>query len=98
MKIPAVLKSLGKVLRINYVTTAQGHEDVGSYVHFYSTINLLKQDEINEEEQAETLMHELFEHINATYDLKLEHTILCTFSANLFAIIRENGLDFRRPK
>lgn len=97
MRIPKVLKDAGKECQINKVTTAQGHNDLGSYMPFYDQINLLDAEieNIPEWALAEAFLHELLERVNALYDLRLRHHQICTISNNLFGIIRQNDLDFR---
>jgi len=98
MKIPNKLDVLSHEIKIDFVTSVQ-HEDAGSYCNYYDTINIhgLKEG-ISEASQAETFMHELIECINERLDLKMNHTQITSVSANLFHIIRNNNLDFRKSK
>lgn len=48
--------------------------------------------------QAEALFHELIEAINNRNELDLKHNVICSLSEGLFAIIRNNNLDFRKGK
>ncbi len=51
-----------------------------------------------EDIRAETLMHEIFEMIKHSHDLRdISHTSLTVLAEGLFAAIRQNNLDFRRP-
>ncbi len=46
--------------------------------------------------RAESFLHEIIESININNELKLEHNKICTLSSQIFAVIRDNKLDFRK--
>ncbi len=50
----------------------------------------------SESTQAEAFLHEIFENINASNELKLKHTTITILASQLFAILRNNKLDFRK--
>lgn len=54
----------------------------------------LKNIGISESAQAETLLHEIIEAIDYSNELRLDHHKICTLSEQIFAVIRNNNLDF----
>ena len=58
--------------------------------------NLIKinNDGFSESVQAESLMHEILEAINENHQLELPHHVIMTLADQIFAIIRNNNLDF----
>lgn len=60
----------------------------------YYAIRLRGLDRGPESKQAEALLHELFEAIGRIHNMTLEHKDLTTLSEMLFAVIRDNNLNF----
>lgn len=92
MKIPESIKIGGHNVTIHLTPdstqrAARGFADVHDMT---ITINSGRPEDI----QAETFMHEIFEHINECNNIKMDHTIMSVLSEALFAVIRNNGLRF----
>ena len=64
--------------------------------HFDSWYHLIKIniDDAKEDIQAEALLHEIIEAVSTIYNLGLDHKDLTVLSEVLFAIIRNNKLNF----
>ena len=53
-------------------------------------------DNLSESAQAEAFLHEIIEAINHYNELKLEHRNISVLCTQLFAVLRNNNLDFRK--
>ena len=99
MIIPEKLKVLGHEYKVTIDDKVRRH-------HSTSGTCCINTNEIDleaggpESKQAETFLHEIFEAIKYHLDLgdDLEHRTLSQLSKVLFAVIRDNDLDFRRGK
>ena len=47
-----------------------------------------------ETQVAETFLHEIIEALNYSLELELKHTRIQALSSGVFAVMRDNGLDF----
>ncbi|HEC65161.1 MAG TPA: hypothetical protein ENI23_07705 [bacterium] len=61
-------------------------------------IRINTMDDHPESSQAEAFLHEIIEAINHDNELKLEHRNITILGAQLFAVIRNNNLDFRKGR
>ena len=93
MKIPNYILASGHKVNIRRHSN-QDNEKPGFYNSWFSTINITNDNELPESGEAEILMHEIIEMTNAEYDMKLPHQTISTLSQQLFAVIRNNKLDF----
>lgn len=92
MKIPASIRIGGHDVEIKKICEPNFH-DYGDYNRWFSLIRL-NTDGVKESKMAETFLHEIIEAINGKNELKMEHHVIMTLSEDLFAIIRNNKLDF----
>ena len=99
MKIPKHLKVGGHNILVQRHTPEQ-NEKSGFYDMKFDSISLTTDKNVvgRESREAEIFFHEIIERINYTYELDIRHSSVCTLSEELFAIIRNNNLDFREPK
>lgn len=59
-------------------------------------IRINTSDNHPESAQAEAFLHEIIEAINHDNELKLEHRNIAVLGTQLFAVIRNNNLDFTK--
>ena len=92
MKIPKQIKLGGHKINITLTPDSAQKSTRGfADVHDMTiVINAGRPEDI----QAETLMHEIFEHINECNNLNRDHTIMTVLSEQIFSVIRNNGLRF----
>jgi len=95
VKIPDVIRIGGHDVKIKKVNCSD-ERDSGIYDDWYRFIKI-NQDGHPESGQAEALMHEILEAITKINNIELNHTALTVISEQLFAIIRNNRLDFVNP-
>lgn len=93
MKLPKKIKIGGHTIKIKQVKsdTLKNH---GSYDNWYKEIQI-NIDSTTESTQAEALLHEIIEAIKGVNNLDLDHKDLTVISENIFAVIRNNKIDFR---
>jgi len=96
MDIPRKLKAGGHRLPVKRHDDNQNYQ-LGFYDPDLSHISLNDSERVMEDIQAETFMHEIFEVICHIYNIDIPHEVLTLQSEVLFAIIRDNNLDFRKP-
>jgi len=96
MEIPKSLKIGGHVITIQ-LHDSQTIGGQGEYNSYYQLIRLRDGSDIAEDIIAETLLHEIVEAVRHQNNLNIDHTHLTVLSESLFAVIRNNGLDFRLP-
>lgn len=94
MKIPKSVMVGGHRIRIK-IRTSKDVNGPGDYNDYHGLIRIRGEFDIPESSQAETLLHEIIECIRAKNNLELDHTVLTVISESLFAVIRNNNLDFR---
>lgn len=94
MKIPKEIKIGGHVFSVSQVK-AKELSDSGDCDCWHHSIRI-NVDGTPESNQAETLLHEIIEAISRKNNLKLDHTVLTVLSESLFAVSRDNGLDFSK--
>jgi len=92
MKIPKLIRVGGHDITIKLVKSDDMKQS-GDYDTWYDVIRI-NMDSLPESSQAEILLHEILEAISKKYNLELEHKTLTIISESLFAIIRNNKLDF----
>lgn len=96
MQIPNEIIICGHKVVVEKVTP-KTNNGYGNYNDWFGRIQIQIEDR-NEDMQAEVLLHEIMEAIKAKFGLKVEHNELTVFSEMVFAVIRENGLDFRKEE
>ena len=96
MKIPEKIKFGGHNIPIKLVM-ADEIKGSGEYDSWYEAIKV-NRDGTPEAKQAETLLHEIIEVINAKFNLEISHTALTGISEMLFSVLRNNDLDFSGKK
>jgi len=96
MKIPKKLKVGGHQIKVKFCKADEENVS-GCFKSWYDLIKI-NVDETSEPSRAETFLHEILEVIKNKNDLNLDHTVLTVLSNWLFAIIRDNNLDFREEK
>lgn len=87
LKLIPELKIGGRKFSIEYI---KGLADNGS-TDFDNNIILIK-DNMSVDNKLSTVLHELLEVINETYDLNLSHQTIQTLEAGLFQVIKDNKL------
>lgn len=98
MEIPDKLQLGGFEIKVHKEKTENG-KLYGQFDSIKQQVNLFNvEGNIPEHQQAATLMHELIEGIDALNGLELKHHQITILSNCLFSIIRQSGLDFRKPK
>ena len=96
MQIPNKVKILGHEYSVIYDEKIFMTESSGCAKACANTLEITLSPQVPESRQAEALMHEIFEMIKYTLNIELDHQTLSALSELLFAVIRDNGLDFRR--
>jgi len=94
LKIPTKIKIGGHEFSISIIEGGTRFTRAGDVCNWDCTIRINSSDKIAESSQAEALLHEIIEAINHANELKIEHSTICTLSEQLFAVIRNNKLDF----
>lgn len=95
MEIPNKVKILGHEYSVIFDEKLFARESVGCAKACANTLEISISPQVPESRQAEALMHEIFEMIKYTLNIEWEHSDLSAISEILFAVIRDNKLDFR---
>ena len=95
MEIPSKVKILGHEYLVCYDEKIFMTENSGCAKACANTLEIKLSPQVPESRQAEAFMHEIFEMIKYTLNIELEHSDLSAVSEILFAVIRDNKLDFR---
>ncbi len=97
MKIPKKILSSGHY--VNVLKTKGGKlttvEHAGTFSAWENEI-CININGTSESTQAEAFLHEIVENVNASNELELKHNVITILASQLFAIIRNNKLDFRK--
>ena len=96
MKIPKKLKILGHEYVVLQKQMALQGRTVGT--HCTNVLEMTIEVDMAESNKAEVLLHEIIEGIRARLDIELTHQDLTRLSEGVFQVIRDNNLDFRKPK
>lgn len=72
-------------------------ESLGHFDSHRTIISLNATERVTESVAAECFLHELIETIFHFHNVEIEHRIITLISEMLFMVIRDNGLDFRKP-
>lgn len=95
MNIPNEVKFGGHTIRVRVVTSEElGEETLGTWNERTKLIMLDGVSDISETTKAETFLHELIEFVKSWGELDIEHKDLTILSGALFAIMRDNKIDF----
>lgn len=93
MMIPNRLKILGH----EYTITADCEPQLGSGTSGQCCPNLLKiklDQSVPNSRREEAFLHEIIEALKYHLELEIEHPDLSALSEGIFAVIRDNGLNF----
>ena len=91
--LPKAIKIGGMVYQVKIdQTLAITREKLGEYVPFYQEIVIASG--APEDQQNETLLHEIIEAVNNHCELRLEHHQIQTLSFQLHQVLKDNGLFF----
>ena len=92
MKIPKTIKIGGfnyqVILKDRY--KEDGSTDLGT--HSVHQLKIWIDREMVQQQQEETLLHEIIEAINDHNDLKLEHNQISGISNNIYQVLKDNQL------
>ncbi len=95
MKIPKKIIVAGQEVTVTLVRGGNRFLNAGDFCCMDNSIRI-NIDGTVEAVRAESFLHEIVEALNINNELKLEHHVICTLSSQIFAIIRNNKLDFRK--
>ncbi len=97
MRIPKKILSSGHDVIVKKMKggTLSTIEQAGAFSAWDNEI-FINTNGTSESTQAEAFLHEIVENINMSNELKLKHTAITILASQLFAIIRNNKLDFRK--
>ena len=93
MDISEKIEIGGHNINIEFATSATINNP-GEFNAYHQQIRLRKEEDTPEDAVAEALLHEIFEAIKHFNNLEIQHTDLTVLSEGLFAIIRNNHLQF----
>ena len=96
VNIPKKIKVGGHEYSVLFVNNDTRFAKSGDVCPYTKTIKINNGDLAPESQIAETLFHELIEIVDSSCELKLDHSAISILSEQLFAIIRNNNLDFRK--
>ncbi len=95
MKMPEKIIIAGQEVQVSLVDGGNKFYNAGDFCCMDNTIRI-NTDGTVEAVRAESFLHEIIENVDATNELKLEHPTITILASQLFAIIRNNKLDFRK--
>ncbi len=95
MKIPKKIVIAGQEVTVTLVNGGNRFVNAGDFCCMDNTMQI-NTDRTSESVQSESFLHEILEAININNELKLPHNQICTISSQIFAVIRNNKLDFRK--
>lgn len=101
MRIPSKLKAGHRVITVvkeNDPRSNAGAVVYGKYEEVTDTITLDSSSDLPEPHKAECLLHELLHFLSIRDQLDLSESTVRLLGVGLMSLIRENNLDFRRPK
>ncbi len=93
MKFPKKIIIAGQDVSVSLIKGGNRFINAGDFCCMDNTIRI-NTDGTVEAVRAESFLHEIIESININNELKLEHNKICTLSSQIFAVIRNNKLDF----
>lgn len=94
MKIPDKIKVGGHLIPVVF-QDSRDLDNPGDYNSYHYRIRLRKESDIRQDILDEAFLHEIHEAIDKIYNLEIDHRSLTILSEILFAVIRDNDLDFR---
>ena len=99
MNIPSEVAFGGHVAKVRLLPNeSMLGKGTGSYDTWSKRIALNADPDLPESVQSEAFFHELMEMVKNTLNLTLSHEELTVLSESMFAIIRNNKLDFTDKK
>ena len=87
------LEVAGKIFKLKYV---DGLADNGS-VDFTQQVILINKN-LTEEEKRSTILHEVIEILNSSYNLELSHQTISTLEIGLFSFFKYNSTFINKKK
>jgi hypothetical protein len=96
MKIPKSILFNAYIVPI-YEHSQSQNDAQGFYDKRCNLISLNDDKDISEPAKAEVFMHELMEMINYRFSLDIPHKDITCLSEALFAVIRNNNIEFNQP-
>lgn len=94
MKIPTQIKIGGHIFKVQEVDTREMN-DTGE-VNTWRQIIRINNEYTPEDKRSEGLLHEILEVIKCYHNMSVDHSSLSTISELLFAVMRDNKLDFSK--
>ena len=95
MKIPKKIKIGGHDVSV-IMEEGVRLKKAGDWNSWSNSIRINSDGDLSESYQAETFMHEIVEAINTHNELNMELHVISSLSEGIFAVIRNNKLDFGR--
>jgi len=92
MKIPKQIKVGGHIIKVERHKENE-NDNLGFYTSFHEIVSVRDDLPIGSK-ATEVFLHEILEVIKMKYDIKIDHKDLNIVSEILFAIMRENNLNF----
>jgi hypothetical protein len=97
MRIPRKLKVMAQTYTVERIKPEDMIEcSMGSCNSYDLEIKIMRG--LQEPQEADTFLHEVIEAIKAEIGCDMPHRTIVAISATLLQVIRDNGLDFRKPK
>jgi len=96
MKIPDTVKIIGHDYKISYDPHLFRDESTGGGTSCANGLSIVLACDSLESNMAEIFLHEIIEQIKYRLQIELDHDDLSALSEGLFAVIRNNNLDFRK--
>ncbi len=97
MKIPKKITIAGHEINVIFEQSEGRFPNAGDYCAWNNVMHI-NMEGTTESVRGESFLHEIIEAINLDNELNLEHPKITTLASQLFAIIRNNKLDFRKKE
>ena len=94
MKIPGIVKILGHEYVVIFDKELFARENIGCGKACANLLKITISSDVPESRQAEVFLHEIIEMLKYSLQIEIGHDHLSALSEGLFAVIRNNGLDF----
>jgi hypothetical protein len=101
MKIPSQVKIGGHTVGVEFSKTLGGGKYLGMAELSLKKIRLATSFDgkfLPESQKAQTFLHEILHHASSVCGADLSERNVRCLSESLFQVIRDNDLDFRKPK
>jgi len=94
MKIPEKLKIMGHEYVVSFDSKLFMNDAVGGGEACGNDLSIVLAGGMPESREAEVFLHEIIEMVKYTLRIELDHKDLSALSEGLFAVLRDNELDF----